>query len=66
MNHIIDSNTANATLHRLNALAKVRRLAVNQILRDSRNASSLDALRTLIEQTIAELDQREQNAISHT
>ena len=62
----LDTPETLAALHRTNALAKVRRLAVNQILRDSRNASSLDALRALIEQTIAELDQREQNAISHT
>ena len=66
MNHLIDSNTTNATLHRLTSIAKARRLALNQILRESRNAGSLNALRSQIEQILDTLQTTEEDVISHT
>lgn len=60
----LDTPETIAALHRTNAIAKARRLAVNTIEREARAASSLEALRAIIEQTIADLATIERDAIS--
>ena len=60
----LDTKETLAALHRVNATAKVRRVTLNRIVQESRNASSLEALRQMIEQLVSECDQCERNAIS--
>lgn len=60
----LDTKETLATLHRVNAAAKVRRLTINKIVNESRNASSLEALRQMIEQFAEECEQYERNCIS--
>ena len=63
MTHL-DTQETRATLHRLNATAKVRRLTINKIVVESRNASSLEALRQMIEQLAEECEQYERDCIT--
>lgn len=60
----LDTPETIAALHRTNAIAKARRLALNTIDREARGASSLEALRLIIEQTLADLATIEREAIS--
>lgn len=60
----LDTPETLAALHRTNAIAKARKLALNTIDREARNASSLEALRSIIEQTLTQLDTIEREAIS--
>jgi hypothetical protein len=60
----LDTPETLAALHRTNTVARVRKLSINEIVRESRNASSLEALRTEIERIVAELEATERNAIS--
>lgn len=64
MNHITDDATALTTLHRVNALAKIRRLTINAIQRDAREADTLEAVRALIDRAIDDLATIERNCIS--
>jgi hypothetical protein len=64
MSNTLDTTVTLGTLSRVNATALHRRLALNHILRESRNASSLEALRSLIEQTMGELDTAERDLIA--
>lgn len=64
MNHITDSAETLATLHRLNALAKLRRLTLNAIQRDAREADTLEAVRALIDRALDDLATTEREAIS--
>jgi hypothetical protein len=57
----LDTPATLAALHRTNAIAKARRLALNEIDRESRNASSLQALRDAIDRINAELAINEAN-----
>lgn len=60
----LDTPATLAALHRTNAIAKARRLALSTIEREARSASSLEALRTMIEQALADLSTIEREAIS--
>jgi hypothetical protein len=60
----LDTPATLAALHRTNAIAKVRRLALSTIEREARSASSLETLRVMIERTLAELATIERDAIS--
>lgn len=60
----LDTRETLATLHRLNETAKIRRLCVNAMLRASREAGSLEALRGEIERMANELTEREYHLIS--
>tara|TARA_R110000868_G_scaffold342706_1_gene603609 strand:+ start:384 stop:575 length:192 start_codon:yes stop_codon:yes gene_type:complete len=42
-------------LHRINEIAKARRLALNTIDREARAASTVEALRIVIDRALAEL-----------
>lgn len=57
----LDTPATLAALHRTNAIAKARKLAINEIIRESRNASSLQALRDAIDRIGAELGVNESN-----
>lgn len=60
----LDTRETLATLHRVNAAAKLRFLCVNAMLRASREAGSLEALRGEIERIANELTERERRLIS--
>ena len=60
----LDTPATIAALHRTNAIARVRRLTINEIVRESRNASSLEALRDMIAQLVDQCDTHERNHIS--
>jgi hypothetical protein len=60
----LDTPATLAALHRTNAIAKARRLALSTIEREARSASSLETLRIMIERTLAELAIIERDAIS--
>ena len=60
----LDTKETLATLHRVNAIAKIRKLAVNEILRASREAGSLEILRAEIERIEQEMHNNEQHLIS--
>lgn len=60
----LDTPATLAALHRTNAIAKARKLALNEIIRESRNASNLQQLRDAIDRICADLGTTEQNAIS--
>ena len=60
----LDTKETLAALHRTNAIARVRRLTINEIVRESRNASSLEALRQMIEQLVDQCDTHERDGIS--
>jgi hypothetical protein len=60
----LDTPATLAALHRTNAIAKARRLALSTIERETRGASSLETLRIMIERTLAELAIIERDAIS--
>jgi hypothetical protein len=60
----LDTPATLAALHRTNAIAKARRLALSTIERETRSASSLETLRIMIERTLAELAIIERDAIS--
>lgn len=60
----LDTPETIAALHRTNAIAKARQLALHSIIREARATSSLEALREAIERITEELHQHEQNAIS--
>ena len=47
------------TLSRVNAIAKARRLTLNAVLVDARNASCLDSLRALIDAHLDALERTE-------
>jgi hypothetical protein len=64
MNHITDDATIMATLHRLNAIAKLRRLTLNAIQRDAREADTLESVRALIDRALDDLATTERNCIS--
>lgn len=49
-------------IHRLNEIAKVRRLALNTIDREARAALSIEALRIVIDRALAELATAEREA----
>jgi len=49
-------------IHRLNEIAKARRLALNTIDREARAASSIEALRIVIDRALAELAAAEREA----
>lgn len=59
-----DTKETLATLHRVNALAKVRKLAINEILRQAKSAPSLERLQAEIERIEQKLFEREQHLIS--
>lgn len=56
-------NPALALLERTNAVAKARKLAINEILSECRSAASLQALVTRIEHILAACEIREANAL---
>jgi hypothetical protein len=60
----LDTSATLAALHRTNAIARVRKLTINEIVRESRSASSLEALRVIIEQLADQCNTHEQNNIS--
>lgn len=60
----LDTTATNAALHRTNAIARLRKMSIHEIVRESRDASSLEALRAQIERIAAELETRELNLIS--
>ena len=60
----LDTPETIAALHRTNAIAKARKLALSTIDREARGASSLEALRVIIERTLADLATVEREAIS--
>jgi len=49
-------------LHRTSEIAKARRLALNTIDREARAASTVEALRIVIDRTLAELAAAEREA----
>ena len=49
-------------IHRINEIAKARRLALNTIDREARAASSIEALRIVIDRALAELATAEREA----
>lgn len=57
----LDTKETLASLHRTNALARMRKLTLHSIVRESREASSLEALRSMIEQLVDQLAVHEQN-----
>lgn len=57
----LDTPATLAALHRTNAIAKARKLAINEIIREARGASSLQALRDTIDRISAELGINENN-----
>lgn len=59
----LDTPATLAALHRTNSIAKARKLALNEIICEARNASSLQALRDAVERIEATLQIREANAI---
>lgn len=59
----LDTPETLAVLHRTNEIAKARKLAINEVIREARNASSLQALRDAIDRIGSELDVREANAV---
>jgi hypothetical protein len=60
----LDTPATLAALHRTNAIAKVRRLALSTIEREAKSASSLEGLRTIIEKALSDLAIIERDAIS--
>ena len=60
----LDTPATLAALHRTNAIAKARRLALSTIEREAREAATLETLRVMIERTLAELAIIERDAIS--
>ena len=60
----LDTKETLAALHRTNAIAKARKIALNRIAQEARSASSLEALRGMIEQLIDQCDTIEREAIS--
>lgn len=57
----LDTKETLTTLHRVNAMARMRKLTLHSIVRESREAGSLEALRTMIEQLVDQLAVHEQN-----
>lgn len=49
-------------LHRANEIAKARRLALNTIYREARDASSIEGVRSAIDRVLAELAAAEREA----
>lgn len=60
----LDTKETLAALHRTNAIARLRKMAINEIFRASREAGSLEILRAEIERIEQELHERETLAIS--
>ncbi len=60
----MDTKETLATLHRVNAIAKLRKLAINEILRQARSAPTLERLQAEIDRIEQELFEREQHLIS--
>lgn len=60
----LDTKETLATLHRVNAIAKIRKLAVNEIFRAAREAGSLEILRAEIERIEQEMHNHEQHLVS--
>lgn len=60
----LDTPATIAALHRTNSVAKARKLALSTIEREARDASSLEALRVMIERTLSDLATIEREAIS--
>ncbi len=58
----LDTAATLKLLARTNDIAKARKLAINEILRECRNASSIQALCININRIIYECDIRENNA----
>lgn len=61
----LDTPATLAALHRTNAIAKARKLALSTIEREARSASSLDGLRVVIEGVLADLAVIERNALTN-
>lgn len=59
----LDTPETIKALARTNDIAKVRKLALSTIERESRNASSLQALRAIIDGVMAELAINEREAL---
>jgi len=59
----LDTNPALALLDRTNAIAKARKLAINAILSECRNASSVQALCVNIDRIVYECDKAEAQAM---
>lgn len=60
----LDTKETIAALHRTNTTARTRKMALNEIIRESRNASSLELLRAEIERIVAHCEMIEREAIS--
>lgn len=60
----LDTPETIKALARTNDIAKARKLALSTIERESRNASSLEALRLVIDQAMAALTMAEHEAIN--
>lgn len=60
----LDTTATLAALHRTNAIARMRKLALSEILRESRNSSSLEVLRNQIERLVHDLEALELEAVS--
>ena len=57
----LDTTETLATLHRVNAMARMRKLTLHAIVRESRQAGSLEALQGMIEQLVDQLAVHEAN-----
>ena len=60
----LDTKETIAALHRTNTIARTRKMALNEIIRESRNASSLETLRAEIERIVAHCEMLERDTVS--
>lgn len=59
MSNMMDTKETRLALYRLNKLANMQSHCINSMLSASRNASSFEALRTILENMAHEMDQNQ-------
>ncbi|CAB4138820.1 hypothetical protein UFOVP348_2 [uncultured Caudovirales phage] len=60
----LDTTATLTALHRTNAIARMRKLALHEIVFEAREASSLEALRMHLERIVGDLEALELEVVS--